>query len=130
MKEKVNHFNAPVYSRGWMILKPPQALLEVKPQSYYPKSVMIGPLYKYLETSLISNYKALCVNKFMERRGISAVEDLIQNLTFDQPHELRRIYNLNLLQSEIQWLQLLVTVDTVFIHEFLLCLYKKYPTRG
>ena len=120
MMQKINHVDAPVANEDWMILKPPQTLLEVKPQSYYPKSVMIGPLYKYLETSLISNYKALCVNKFMERRGISAVEDLIQNLTFDQPHELRRIYNLNLLQSEIQWLQLLVTVDTVFIHEYLL----------
>ena len=120
MMQKINHVDAPVANEDWMILKPPQALLEVKPQSYYPKSVMIGPLYKYLETSLISNYKALCVNKFMERHGISAVEDLIQNLTFDQPHELRRIYNLNLLQSEIQWLQLLVTVDTVFIHEYLL----------
>ena len=60
MKEKVNHFNAPVYSRGWMILKPPQALLEVKPQSYYPKVMTIGPLYQKLEPSPIDNYKALC----------------------------------------------------------------------
>ena len=59
----------------------------------------------------------------MERHGISAVEDLIQDLITAQPHELSHIYNLNLPESEFEWLQLLVTVDTVFIHEFLLFMW-------
>ena len=113
-----------------MILRPPQHLLEVKPEAYNPKLVTIGPLYQNLEPSSFNNFKALCVKKFMKRHRISALKDLIQDLISAEPNELRHIYNLNLPQSEFEWLQLLVTVDTVFIHEFLLCLYKKYPTRG
>ena len=79
-------------------LKPPKALLEVKPQPYYPKILTIGLLYKILEPSPIDNCKALCGNKFKERHGISAVEDLMQDLT---PH------NLHLPQSDFDWLQLL-----------------------
>ena len=60
----------------------------------------------------IDNWKALCVNKFMERHGISAVEDLIQDLTSHQQDELSHIYNLNLPQSDFNWLRLLVTVDS------------------
>mgnify|MGYP000589012697 CR=1 FL=1 len=70
MKEMISlHVDAPVLTKSWMILKPPQALLEVKPQSYYPKVMTIGPLYQNLEPSPINNYKALCVKEFMERLG-------------------------------------------------------------
>ena len=119
MKEKINHVDDTAVYNGTslIILKPPQPLLEVKPDSYYPKLVTIGPLYQNLEPSPIDNLKALCVKKFMERHSenTSAVEDLISV----EPHELSRIYNLNLPQSDFEWLQLLVTIDTVFIHEFL-----------
>ena len=100
MKEKINlHVDdAPVFNESWKILKPPQALLEVKPQSYNPKLVTIGPLYPNLEASPIDNLKALCVKKFMERHSkiISAVEDLISVET----DELSCIYNLNFPQSD------------------------------
>ena len=123
MKEKINLHgdDAPVFNESWKILKPPQALLEVKPQSYNPKLVTIGPLYQNLELSPINNFKALCVRKFMERHGISSVGELMQYLSHDQPDELSRIYNLNLSQSDFDWLQLLVTIDTVFIHELDCC---------
>ena len=123
MKEKINHVIAPVPNQSWMILKPPQHLLEVKPEAYNPKLVTIGPLYQNLEPSPINNYKALCVKKFMERHGIAVAEDLISA----EPYELSHIYNLNLPQSEIEWLQLLVTVDTVFILE---CICSISPDEG
>ena len=57
----------------------------------------------------------------MERHGIAAVEDLIQHLISAQSHELSQIYNINRdPQYNIKWLQLLVTVDTIFVHEYLL----------
>ena len=79
MKEKINlHVDdAPAFNETWKILKPPQHLFEVKIDSYCPKLVSIGPLYQNLEPSPINNFKALCVNKFMERHGISAVQDLM-----------------------------------------------------
>ena len=120
MREKIKNVDAPVSNESWMILKPPQALLEVKPEAYYPKLVTIGPLYPNLEPSPINNFKAQCVKKFMERHGISGVGELTQYLSHDQADdELSRIYNLNLPQSDFEWLQLLVTVDTIFIHEYL-----------
>ena len=132
MKEKINlHVHdAPVFNESWKILKPPQHLFEVKIDSYCPKLVSSGPLYQNLEPSPINNFKALCVNKFMERHRILSVKELMQYLTPGEPEELSRIYDLNLPQSDFEWLQLLVTIDTVFIHEFLLCLSKKYPTTG
>ena len=133
MKEKINLYvdDAPVFNETWKILKPPQHLFEVKIDSYCPKLVSIGPLYQNLEPSPINNFKVLCVNKFMERHGISGVGELMQYLSLDQADdELRRIYDLNLPQSDFEWLQLLVTIDAVFIHEFLRCLSNKYPTTG
>ena len=133
MQEQINlHVDdAPVFNRSWKILKPPQHLVEVKKEAYDPKLVTIGPLYPDLEESPINNFKAKCVKKFMERHRIPGVGELTKKLTPDQPDELSRIYNLlNLPQSDIDWLQLLVTVDTVFIHEFLLRLSKKDPTTG
>ena len=59
----------------------------------------------------------------MERHGIAVAEDLISA----EPYELSHIYNLNLPQSEIEWLQLLVTVDTVFILE---CICSISPDEG
>ena len=42
MKEMISlHVDAPVLTKSWMILKPPQALLEVSLESYYPKLVTI-----------------------------------------------------------------------------------------
>ena len=55
----------------------------------------------------------------------------MQYLSHDQADdELSRIYDLNLPRSDFEWLQLLVTIDAVFIHEFLRCLSNKYPTTG
>ena len=59
----------------------------------------------------------------MERHGIAVAEDLISA----EPYELSHIYNLNLPQSEIEWLQLLLTVDTVFILE---CICSISPDEG
>ena len=51
MNEKINLDvdDSPMLKQSWMILKPPQALLEVKPEAYKPKLVTIGPLYQNLE---------------------------------------------------------------------------------
>ena len=97
----------------------PRALFEVKPHSYCPRILTIGPLHQNLEASPMDRCKALCVKKFMERHGIAVAEDLISA----EPYELSHIYNLNLPQSEIEWLQLLVTVDTVFILECICTLH-------
>ena len=123
MKMNVDAQNPPAYDYNFMILKPPQALLEVKPQSYYPKLVTIGPLYQNLQKSPIDRCKALCMKKFMARNGISGVEDLMKKLISD-PQDLRNIY-IELPTYNFEFLRLLVTVDTVFIHEFLLYLWNK-----
>ena len=56
MKETINvHVDdEPVLKESWMILKPPQALLEVRPESYYPKLVTIGPFYQNREPSPVN----------------------------------------------------------------------------
>ena len=100
------YVDAAVFNESWMSLIPPQALVEVKPKSYYPKVLAIGPLYQNLGPSPIDNCKALCVNKFMERHGVSMVEDLIQDLTSHEQDEL------SLPQFAFGWFQLLVIVDS------------------
>ena len=119
MKNEISEASTPLVSKGPKISTAPQALLDVKPQSYCPRILTIGPLNQMLGYSSIDKCKALCVKKFMERHGIAVAEDLISA----EPYELSHIYNLNLPQSEIEWLQLLVTVDTVFILECICTLH-------
>ena len=72
MKMNVDAQNPPAYDYNFMILKPPQDLFEVKPESYCPKLVTIGPLYQNLQKSPIDRCKALCMKKFMARAHRSA----------------------------------------------------------
>ena len=58
----------------------PWALFNIKPQSCSPWILTIGPLYQNLNPSPINKWKALCVKKFMERYGISDVEELMEKL--------------------------------------------------
>ena len=101
------------------ILKPPKALVNVKPESYRPQILTIGPLHEMLSGSpVLYDCKALCVSKFMRGHGISDVEELMQRLFYD-PSDLHIHYS-GLPKYSSESLQLLVTVDTIFIREFLL----------
>ena len=100
---------------------PPDAFLKAYEKSYCPEKLTIGPLYANLRIdSRFDDCKAVCVKQFMERHGKSDVEDLIKHLIPD-PNDLNNHYS-NLSQDNIKDFQLLVTIDTVFIHEFLLFL--------
>ena len=103
----------------------PPALFDVKPHSYCPRILTIGPLHQNLEASPMDRCKALCVKKFMERHGISNVGELMNELIPD-PHELSNIYSGLTPGYNFESLRLLVTVDTVFIHEFLLFLRQDF----
>ena len=49
------------------ISRPPQALLDVNPQSYYPQILTIGPLHEMpSEISSADHCKAICVLRFMK----------------------------------------------------------------
>ena len=101
------------------ISKPPKALVDVKPESYCPQILTIGPLYEMLSgSSSLYDCKALCVKRFMRRNGISDVEQLIQCL-FEYSSDLRLDYS-DLPNYSDEALQLLVTVDTIFLCEFLI----------
>ena len=98
---------------------PPKDLLEAKNKPYWDENLTIGPLYANLVTkSCLDDCKALCMKKFMQRHGKSDVEDLIKHLIPD-PNDLNNHYS-NLSQDCIEAFQLLLTVDTIFIHEYLL----------
>ena len=105
----------------------PRALFEVKPQSYCPRILTVGPLYQNLEPSSMDRCKALCVKKFMERHKISDLERLMNELILQDPKELRDIYFSLSPSHNFESLGLLVTVDTVFIHEFFLFLSEDCP---
>ena len=72
--------NISTFRKAKLIGFVPRALFEVKPHSYCPRILTIGPLYQNLEPSPMDRCKALCVNKFMDRHGISNVEELKKNL--------------------------------------------------
>ena len=122
MKYKISIDDIPeLYNKSSMISMAPQALLEVKPQSFYPQILTIGPLYQKFESSFVDSCKALCVKRFMQRHEIPDLEELMQHL-IPELHDLRSIY-LGLPQYSFESLQLLVTVDTIFIHELLLFMW-------
>ena len=101
------------------ISKPPKALVDVKPQSYRPQILTIGPLHEILSGSpVLYDCKALCVNKFMRAHNISDVDELMKCLFYD-PSDLHIHYS-GLPNYSSESLQLLVTMDTIFIREFLL----------
>ena len=107
-----------------MISTPHQALLEVKPLSYCPEILTIGPLYiQNLGESPLDHRKGLCVKIFMERHGLSDVKVLMQRLIPDW-NDLNSIY-FNLPKYRFECLQLMVTIDTVFIHELLLFVWNE-----
>ena len=100
------------------ILKPPKALVDVKPESYRPQILTIGPLHEMLSGSpVLYDCKALCVNKFMRGHEISDVEELMQRLFYD-PSDLHNHYS-GLPNYSSETLQHLVTVDTILIRELL-----------
>ena len=124
-----NPFNKKSDDENVKISIPPKELLEAKQKSYWDENLTIGPLYTNLVTkSCLDDCKALCMKKFMQRHDIGEVTKLIEYL-IPNHLDLNNHYS-NLSQDYIKDFQLLVTIDTVFIHEFLLCLSKKYPTTG
>ena len=98
---------------------PPKELLETKKKPYWDENLTIGPLYANLVTkSCLDDCKALCMKKFMQRHEKSDVGELIEYL-IPNPLDLNNHYS-NLSQDRIKDFQLRVTIDTIFIHEFLL----------
>ena len=100
---------------------PPDAFLKNKQKPYCPEVLTIGPLYADLGTkSDFDDRKALCVNNFMQRHGKSDVEDIIKHL-IPEPYYLEKDYSsLPGKKYTDDSLKLLLTVDTIFVHEFLL----------
>ena len=126
MKEEIeNAEHKSTFEKQKVIGFVPRALFEVKPQSYCPRILTIGPLYQNLLPSPMDRCKAICVKKFMERYHISNVGEIMKELIPD-PHELSNIY-FGLPTYNFESLRLLVTVDTIFIHEFLLFLSEDCP---
>ena len=96
----------------------PKNLLEAKKKPYWDENLTIAPLYTNLLTKFyLDDCKALCVKKFMQRHEKPDVVKLIEYL-IPKPHDLNKHYS-NLSQDYIKDFQLLVTIDTVLIHEFL-----------
>ena len=119
MKNEISNASTPLFSKGPKISMAPQALLEVKPQSYCPRILNIGPLNQMLGRSPIDKCKALCVKKFMERHNLLNVEDLMEKFLSDLDHSLKGNYS-NPPDYNFESTQLLFTIDAVFILEFLL----------
>ncbi|KAH7431332.1 hypothetical protein KP509_08G043100 [Ceratopteris richardii] len=67
--------------------------------------------------------KALCVREFMGRHGLQL--DALMDVVVNDPEDLRNIY-FNLPKYGTEALKLLLTLDTVFIHEFLFFMSKDY----
>ena len=123
MISKIKNANTNAETNGFnesrIISKPPKALLDVRKQSYCPQIMTIGPLHEMLSgSSSLYDCKAVCVKRFMRRNGISDVEQLIQCL-FEYSSDLRLDYS-DLPNYSDEALQLLVTVDTIFLCEFLI----------
>eukprot|EP00250_Pteridium_aquilinum_P012442 c20730_g1_i1 orf=293-1801(+) len=106
----------PVFVKHKTIFSVPRALFEVRPRSYCPRVVTIGPLCRKLEPSPMDRCKALCIKEFMGRRAMPLNE--LMNYTIPDPENLRNVY-FGLPKYNTETLQLLLTMDSVFIHEFL-----------
>ena len=99
---------------------PPDGFLKAKQKLYRHDVLAIGPLYADLKTkSSFDDRKAHCVKKFLERHGKPEVQELIKHL-IPHPNDLNKHYSSLPIKYTSESLQLLVTIDTVFIHEFLL----------
>ena len=119
--------NISTFRKAKLIGFVPRALFEVKPHSYCPRILTIGPLYQNLEPSPMDRCKALCVNKFMDRHQILNMEEFMKTLIPQDPKELSNIYFGLSPAYNFESLRLLVTVDTIFIHEFFLFLSEDCP---
>lgn len=111
----------PTRQQNKTIYSVPKALFEVRPRAYCPRMITIGPLCRKLEPSPMDNCKALCVKEFIGRKAMELQE--LTNHVVTEPDNLRNIY-FGLPKYNSETLKLLLTVDSVFIHEFLLFLSK------
>lgn len=113
----------PVFVKHKTIFSVPRALFEVRPRAYCPRIVTIGPLCRKLEPSSMDSCKALCIKEFMGRRGMHLME--LMNHIIPDPENLRNVY-FGLPKYKSETLKLLLTVDSVFIHEFLFFLSRDF----
>ena len=103
------------------ISKPPKALLDVRPLSYRPQLMTIGPLHDMLSDSASADRcKELCVWRFMQRHGIPDVKQLMQRIFEDPRSFLDTHYSNPLDYNSLEILQLMLTLDTILIYEFFL----------
>ena len=82
MKKIINNARTIAHDRSWIISKPPQAFCNTKPRSYYHQVLTFLPLCQKVESSP-NSCNALCVKRFMERHGVSDVEEPMQHLLPD-----------------------------------------------
>ena len=109
------------------ISKPPQALLDVRPESYRPQLLTIGPLHGILSDSASADRcKELCVWRFMQRQEIPDVKQLMQRL-FDDPRSFLDTHYSNPLDYSLERHQLMLTLDSIFIYEFFLSMCATDP---
>ena len=103
------------------ISKPPKALLDVRPLSYEPQLLTIGPLHdRSNDNASADRFKELCVWRFMQRHGIPDVKQLMQRIFEDPRSFLDTHYSNPLDYNSLEILQLMLTLDTILIYEFFL----------
>ncbi|KAH7431313.1 hypothetical protein KP509_08G042200 [Ceratopteris richardii] len=111
----------PLFVKGRTIFSVPRALFEVRPRSYSPRIVTIGPLCRQLEPLPMDSCKALCIKEFLNRRNLQL--DVLMNHIVKDSEDLRNVY-FNLPKYSKEALKLQLTLDAVFLHEFLFFLSK------
>ncbi|MCO5547841.1 hypothetical protein L7F22_001293 [Adiantum nelumboides] len=116
MAQEIDQAWRPVFIKRKTIFSVPRALFEVRPRAYCPRVVTVGPLCRKLEPSHLDSCKALCIKEFMSRRNMRL--DELMDHTITEAENLRNVY-FGLPKYKIETLKLLLTLDAVFIHEFL-----------
>ncbi|KAI5059415.1 hypothetical protein GOP47_0025734 [Adiantum capillus-veneris] len=116
MAQEIDQAWRPIFVKRQTIFSVPRALFEVRPRSYCPRVVTIGPLCRKLEPTPMDSCKALCIKEFMSRRNMRL--DELMDHTITDPENLRNVY-FGLPKYNTETLKLLLTLDAVFIHEFL-----------
>ncbi|KAH7431329.1 hypothetical protein KP509_08G043000 [Ceratopteris richardii] len=121
--EEIDQAYRPVFVKRRTIFSVPRALFEVRPRAYCPRIVTIGPLCRKLEPSPMDSCKALCIREFMKRHDLQL--DMLMDILVKNSEDLRNIY-FNLPKYSTEALKLLLTLDTVFLHEYLFFMTKDY----
>ena len=95
-----------------------KAYSKLKDETYKPRSLTIGPCFKSLEVEDIIKCKAKYIKRFMNKEGIPSIQQLIERFKFDKEPTLTTHYaDISDEYEDPAWLQLVITIDTVFLLE-------------